>query len=103
MSQGTALLKLVDYQHMRASIRISASNIGEVQEGTECRVTVSTAGVTVGAEIGEIDFSTYSGNNTVYYTATGDVDLSGTEGVYPGMTDEMLDYMAETLRDALKD
>ena len=24
-------------------------------------------------------------------------------GVYPGMTDEMLYYMAETLRDALKD
>jgi CDP-6-deoxy-D-xylo-4-hexulose-3-dehydrase len=24
-------------------------------------------------------------------------------GVYPGMTDEMRDYMAETLRDALKD
>ena len=86
VSQGTTLLKLVDFDHMRVSIRISAANIGEVQEGTPCRVTVSTAGVSVGAQIGEIDFSTYSGNNTVYYSSTVDVDLTGTQGAYPGMT-----------------
>ncbi len=83
---GVALLKVVDFEHMRVSIRISASNIGEVQEGTECRVTISTAGVSVTSQIGEIDFSTYSGNNTVYYSSTVDVDLTGVSGVYPGMT-----------------
>ncbi len=82
---GDTLLKLVDYDHMRISIRISAADIGEVTEGTACRVTVPLAGVTLRSRIGEIDFSTYSGNNTVYYTSTVDVDLSGAEGVKPGM------------------
>ena len=85
VAAGANLLKLVDFDHMRVNIRISAANIGEVQEGTDCRVTVSLAGVTVRSKIGEIDFSTYSGNNTVYYTAAVDVDLTGESGVYPGM------------------
>ena len=86
VKSGAVLLKVVDFDHMRVNIRISAANIGEVQEGTACRVTVSTAGVSVRAAIGEIDFSTYSGNNTVYYSSTVDVDLTGVTGVYPGMT-----------------
>lgn len=82
---GDTLLKLVDYDHMRVNIRISAANIHEVEEGTDCRVTVSWAGAAVNAKIGVIDFSTYSGNNTVYYSSTVDVDLTGVEGVKPGM------------------
>ena len=85
VSAGDELIKVVDFDHMRVSIRINAANIGEVQEGTRCRITVSTAGVTVDGQIGEIDFSTYSGNNTVYYNSTVDVNLTGTQGVYPGM------------------
>ncbi len=85
VSANTNLIKLVDFDHMRVNVRISAANIREVQEGTDCRVTVSTAGISVQSQIGEIDFSTYSGNNTVYYTATVDVDLTGQTGVYPGM------------------
>lgn len=53
--------------------------------GDACRVTVSSANASYDAAINKIDYSTYTGNNVAYYTATILVDTSATDNVYPGM------------------
>ncbi len=79
------LVQLADFRHMRVSFRIGEGSIGEVAVGQACRVTVTSAGATFEAQVSTIDYASYSGNNVAYYTATVDVDTSGTEQIYPGM------------------
>ena len=82
---GANLVQVVDFGHMKVSFRIGESDIRDVAVGQSVRVTVASAGATFDAEIGNIDYSSYSGNNVAYYTATVEVDTSGTEQIYPGM------------------
>lgn len=85
VSSGAALLTLADFDHMKVSVRIGESDISSVSVGEACRVTVSSAGAAFDAAIDAIDYSTYTGNNVAYYTATVLVDTGDAANVYPGM------------------
>ncbi len=81
----TTLLTVADFDHMVVSVRVGESNIAQVAEGQNCRVTVSSAGATFDSVIDKIDHVSYSGNNVAYYTTTVKVDTSSTENIWPGM------------------
>ena len=85
LKAGDSLLTVSDFDHMKISVKISESNISEVAVGEDCKVTVSSANASFDAKIDAIDYSTYSGNNVAYYTATVLVDTSETDNVWPGM------------------
>ena len=82
---GDSLLTVADFDHMKVSVRVGESNIGQVYAGQSCRVTVSSAGATFDSVIDKIDYVAYTGNNVAYYTSTVIVDTSGTENIWPGM------------------
>lgn len=82
---GDSLVQVADFGHMKISFRIGESNIRDVTVGTSVRITVSSINETFTADIGSIDYASYSGNNVAYYTATAEVDTSGIDYIYPGM------------------
>ena len=82
---GDSLVTVADFDHMKVSVRVGESNIGQVAEGQSCRVTVSSAGATFDAVIDDIDYVSYSGNNVAYYTTVVKVDTSETDSIWPGM------------------
>ena len=85
VKKDDSLLTVADFDHMKVSVRIGESNISEVSKGTACRVTVSSANASFDATIDKIDHVSYTGNNVAYYSATVNVDTSGTENLWPGM------------------
>lgn len=85
VASGATLMTLADFDHMRVSVRIGESDIGSVAVGQSCRVAVSSADANFEETIDKIDYSTYSGNNVAYYTATIYVDTAATKNIYPGM------------------
>lgn len=85
VKSGDSLLTLADFDHMKVSVRVGESNIGQVAEGQSCRVTVSSAGATFDATIDSIDYVSYSGNNVAYYTTIVKVDTSEADNIWPGM------------------
>lgn len=85
VTSGDSLLTVADFDHMKVSVRVGESNIGQVAEGQSCRVTVSSAGATFDATIDSIDYVSYSGNNVAYYTTIVKVDTSEADNIWPGM------------------
>ncbi len=85
VKSGDSLVTVADFSHMKVTVRVGESNIGEVSEGQSCRVAVSSAGATFDAVIDNIDYVSYSGNNVAYYTTTVKVDTTGTDNIWPGM------------------
>lgn len=79
------LVTVADFDHMKVSVRVGESNISEVSVGQPCKVTVSSANVTLDSTIAAIDYSTYTGNNVAYYTATVYADTSAADNLWPGM------------------
>lgn len=82
---GDSLVQVADFGHMRMSFRIGEGDINEVSVGQACRVTVSSVGATFQSTVATIDYASYSGNNVAYYSATVDLDTTGSDKVYPGM------------------
>ena len=82
---GDSLLTVADFDHMKVSVRVGESNLGQVYTGQNCRVTVSSAGATFDSVIDKIDYVAYTGNNVAYYTSTVNVDTAGMENIWPGM------------------
>ncbi len=85
VKNGDSLMTVADFDHMKVSVRVGESNIGQVSEGQKCQVTVSSAGATFDATIDSIDHVSYTGNNVAYYTGVVNVDTSGTDNIWPGM------------------
>ncbi len=85
VKSGDSLMTVADFDHMKVSVRIGESNIGQVSEGQSCRVAVSSAGATFDAVIDNIDYVSYTGNNVAYYTGTVNVDTSSADNIWPGM------------------
>ncbi len=80
---GDALLQVVDFSHMKVSIRVDEYDIGEVRRGAPCRVTIVATEQTFDTVIDSINYVSYSSGTVAYYTAAAKVDV--TEGCYPGM------------------
>ena len=85
VKSGDSLLTVADFDHMKVSVRIGESNIGQMAKGQSCRVAVSSAGATFDAVIDKIDYVSYTGNNVAYYTGTVNVDTSTADNIWPGM------------------
>ena len=80
---GDTIIQVVDFSHMKVSIRVDEYDISDVHVGTACRVTTTATDETFPCEIASINYVSSSTGNVAYYTATAYVDVSGT--VYPGM------------------
>lgn len=80
---GDILIQVVDFDHMKVSIRVDEYDISDVHVGTKCRVTTTATNETFDCDIASINYVSSSSGNVAYYTATAYVDVSGT--VYPGM------------------
>ena len=83
VSSGASLAQVVDFTHMKVSIRVDEYDISSVHVGTECRVTTTATGESFRSEVASINYVSSSSGSVAYYTATAYVDVSGT--VYPGM------------------
>ncbi len=83
VSSGGTLLQLVDFSHMKVSIRVDEYDISDVQAGDACRVTTTATENTFDSVIDNINYVSSSSGSVAYYTAIAYVDVG--EGVYPGM------------------
>lgn len=82
---GDSLVQVTDFDHMKVSFRVGESDIREVSPGQSVRITVASINASFTADIDNIDYASYSGNNVAYYTATVLVDTSEVDYIYPGM------------------
>ena len=83
VSSGDTLLQLVDFTHMKVSIRVDEYDISDVQAGDACRVTTTATENTFDSMIDNINYVSSSSGSVAYYTAIAYVDVG--EGIYPGM------------------
>lgn len=80
---GNTVIQVIDFGHMKTSIRVDEYDIGEVHTGDACRITITATERTFTSEIASINHTSSSGGNVAYYTATAYVDVDA--GCYPGM------------------
>ncbi|MCR4621684.1 MAG: efflux RND transporter periplasmic adaptor subunit [Clostridiales bacterium] len=83
VKEGDELIQLVDFEHMKVSIRVDEYDISDVKIGDECRITATATEDTFTSTIADINYTSSSSGSVAYYTATAYVDVKG--GVYPGM------------------
>ena len=78
-----SLIQIVNFDHMKVSIRVDEYDITDVKEGDAIRVTTTATEKTFDSTIDDINYVSSSTGSVAYYTATAYVDVTG--GVYPGM------------------
>ena len=83
VSSGSDLVQVVDFTHMKVSIRVDEYDISDVHVGDACRVTTTATENVFDSYIADINYISSSTGSVAYYTATAYVDVSS--GVYPGM------------------
>ena len=83
VSSGAELVQVVDFEHMKVSIRVDEYDISDVHVGDACRVTTTATENVFDSSISDINYVSSSTGSVAYYTATAYVDVSS--GVYPGM------------------
>ena len=83
VAAGDLLAQVVDFTHMKVSIRVDEYDIANVHTGDACRVTTTATENAFDSSIADINYVSSSTGSVAYYTATAYVDVS--EGVYPGM------------------
>lgn len=80
---GDSLIQIVDFSHMKVSIRVDEYDINSVKTGDPCRITVTATEDTFTSSVSSVSHVSSSSGNVAYYTATAFADV--TENVYPGM------------------
>ena len=83
VAAGDILIQIVDFEHMKASIRVDEYDISDVHVGTRCKVTTTATSESFDCSISSINYVSSSTGNVAYYTAIAYVNAAG--GVYPGM------------------
>mgnify|MGYP004694244983 FL=1 len=83
VAAGATLCQVVDFQHMKTSIRIDEYDINSVHVGDAIRVTTTANEKTFDATIAAINHTSSSSGSVAYYTATAFVNVDSE--VYPGM------------------
>ena len=83
VASGDTLVQLVDFTHMKVSVRVDEYDISDVRAGDACRVTTTATENTFDSVIDNINYVSSSSGSVAYYTAIAYVDVEG--GVYPGM------------------
>ena len=80
---GETLAQVVDFTHMKVSVRVDEYDISDVKAGDACRVTTTATENTFDSVIDNINYVSSSTGSVAYYTAIAYVDVQ--DGVYPGM------------------
>lgn len=80
---GDTLCQVVDFTHMKTSIRVDEYDINSVKVGDAIRVTTVASEKQFSSTIAAINHTSSSSGSVAYYTATAYVDVEA--GVYPGM------------------
>lgn len=83
VSAGDVLCQVVDFKHMKTSIRVDEYDINSIKVGDAIRVTTTATEKLFNSSIAAINHTSSSSGSVAYYTATAYVDVG--EGVYPGM------------------
>lgn len=83
VAAGASLIQIVDFAHMKVTMRVDEYQISQVNEGLACRITVTALGETFDSEITHINRISASQGSTAYYTVTCEMEV--TEDVLPGM------------------
>lgn len=80
---GDTLMQIADFTHMKVSFRVDEYDIGEVEVGQACTITVTSLERSFDSTVSTIDYISASSGNVAYYSATAYVDVD--DGVLPGM------------------
>ena len=83
VAAGDLLVQVVDFTHMKVSIRVDEYDISSVHVGDACRVTTTATENVFNSSIADINYVSSSTGSVAYYTSTAYVDVD--DGVYPGM------------------
>ena len=83
VNAGDTLCQVVDFQHMKTSIRVDEYDINDVHVGDAIRVTTTANEKTFESSISAINHTSSSSGSVAYYTATAYVDVDSE--VFPGM------------------
>lgn len=83
VSAGDTLCQVVDFTHMKTSIRVDEYDINRVHVGDAIRVTTTANEKVFDSTVSAINHTSSSSGTVAYYTATAYVDVDGE--VFPGM------------------
>lgn len=83
VTSGASLIQIVDFAHMKVSMRVDEYQIASVSVGQTCRLTVKALSQTFGSTITHINRISSSQGSTAYYTVTAELEVSA--DVLPGM------------------
>ncbi len=83
VSAGTTLCDVVDFTHLKTSIRVDEYDINSVHIGDPIRITTVATEKSFESKIASINHTSSSAGAVAYYTTTAYVDVG--EDVYPGM------------------
>ena len=83
VSMNTSLIQIVDFSHMKVSLRVDEYSISDVYIGQACTINVTALDTSFDSEISHINRISSSNGSTAYYTVTAEVSV--TEDVLPGM------------------
>ena len=70
------MIQIVDFAHMKVTMRVDEYQISQVSEGQACRITVTALGETFDSEITHINRISASQGSTAYYTVTCEMDVT---------------------------
>lgn len=83
ISAGTTLCDVVDFTHLKTSIRVDEYDINSVHIGDPIKITTVATDKSFDSKIASINHTSSSAGAVAYYTTTAYVDVG--EDVYPGM------------------
>ena len=83
VAAGASLIQIVDFAHMKVTLRVDEYQISDVSVGQSCRITVTALSETFDSTITHINRISASQGSTAYYTVTAELEVSA--DVLPGM------------------
>lgn len=83
VAAGASLIQIVDFAHMKVTLRVDEYQISDVSVGQSCRITVTALSETFDSTITHMNRISASQGSTAYYTVTAELEVSA--DVLPGM------------------
>ena len=76
VAAGASLIQIVDFAHMKVTLRVDEYQISDVSVGQSCRITVTALSETFNSTITHINRISASQGSTAYYTVTAELEVS---------------------------
>lgn len=84
---GTQLLEIVDYDHLKVTVKVDEYDLPAIEKGKEATVKIGALNKEITGVISSISSEGTINNNVTYFTAT--IDLNKDEMIKPGMSAEV--------------